>query len=56
MHRTPAFVMVALAIAIPFLRDFFELATPTAEAVVAWGVGTTLGVLGMLGALRVARA
>jgi hypothetical protein len=44
-----------LALAVPFLRDFYELSTPTAEAVVAWAVGVALGVGGMLGALRLLR-
>jgi cation-transporting P-type ATPase E len=45
-----------LALAIPFLREFFQLETPTAEAVAAWALGTAIGVVGMLGALRLARA
>jgi magnesium-transporting ATPase (P-type) len=44
------------ALAVPFLRDFFELETPTGEAVAAWAVGTALGVVAMLGTLRLARA
>jgi cation-transporting ATPase E len=40
---------------VPFLRDFYELTTPTAESVTAWAVGVGLGVGGMLGALRVLR-
>ena len=40
---------------VPFLRDFYELSTPTGEAVVAWGFGAALGIGGMLGALRVLR-
>jgi len=45
----------ALALVIPFLRDFYELSTPTGETVAAWAVGTALGVGGMLGALRLLR-
>jgi hypothetical protein len=37
---------------IPLLRDFYELATPTGDAVVAWALGTILGVGAMLGAPR----
>ena len=45
-----------LALVVPFLREFFQLEVPTREAVAAWAVGTALGVVGMLGALRLARA
>jgi magnesium-transporting ATPase (P-type) len=48
-------LLFLLALAIPLLRDFYELKTPTGEAVVAWAIGTTLGVGGMLGALRLTR-
>ena len=47
--------LFALALVIPFLRDFYELSTPTGETVAAWAVGTALGVGGMLGALRLLR-
>ncbi len=46
-------VLFALALVIPFLRNFYELSTPTAEIVAAWAVGIVIGVGGMLGALRV---
>jgi P-type E1-E2 ATPase len=46
-------LLFALALIIPFLRNFYELATPTGEAVAAWAVGTIIGVGAMLGALRV---
>jgi cation-transporting P-type ATPase E len=46
-------VLFALALVIPFLRNFYELSTPTGEIVAAWGVGIVIGVGGMLGALRV---
>jgi cation-transporting ATPase E len=49
-------LLFVLALAVPFLRDFYELSTPTVEAVGAWGVGVALGVGGMLGALRLLRA
>jgi hypothetical protein len=48
-------LLYALALIIPFLRHFYELSTPTGEAVAAWAVGTSLGVGGMLGALRLLR-
>jgi magnesium-transporting ATPase (P-type) len=44
-----------LALVVPVARDFYELASPTGEVVIAWAVGTALGVGGMLGALRVLR-
>jgi hypothetical protein len=45
-------LLFALALVIPFLRNFYELATPTGEAVAAWAIGTTLGLGTMLGGLR----
>jgi magnesium-transporting ATPase (P-type) len=48
-------LLFALALVIPFLRGFYELSTPTVEAVVAWVIGAALGVGGMLGALRLLR-
>jgi cation-transporting ATPase E len=45
-------LLFGLALAVPFLRDFYELAKPTGEAVVAWAVGSALGIGGMLVALR----
>jgi cation-transporting P-type ATPase E len=48
-------LLFALALIIPFLRQFYELATPTGETVAAWAVGTIVGVGGMLGALRLLR-
>jgi hypothetical protein len=48
-------LLFLLALAVPFLRDFYELSTPTAEGVLAWAVGVALGVGGMLGALRLLR-
>jgi cation-transporting P-type ATPase E len=46
-------LLFVLALVVPFLRDFYELSTPTGEAVIAWAVGVTLGIGGMLAALRV---
>jgi hypothetical protein len=48
-------LLFALALVVPPLRDFYELATPTAEAFVAWAAGAGLGIGGMLGALRLLR-
>jgi magnesium-transporting ATPase (P-type) len=48
-------LLFALALIVPFLRHFYELSIPTGDAVVAWAVGTTLGVGTMLGALRLLR-
>jgi len=48
-------LLFVLALVIPFLRDFYELSTPTGESVAAWAVGAALGVGGMLGALRLLR-
>ncbi|HET8976287.1 MAG TPA: HAD-IC family P-type ATPase, partial [Solirubrobacterales bacterium] len=47
--------LFALALVVPFLRDFYELSVPGGEAVVAWALGTALGVGAMLGSLRVLR-
>jgi magnesium-transporting ATPase (P-type) len=48
-------LLFVLALAVPFLRSFYELATPTGESAVAWAIGVALGVGGMLGALRLLR-
>ncbi len=47
-------LLFAVALIVPFLRSFYELAAPTGDTVVAWAVGTALGVGGMLAALRMA--
>jgi hypothetical protein len=47
--------LFALALIVPFLRSFYELATPTGQAVAAWAVGTSLGIGTMLIALRLLR-
>jgi magnesium-transporting ATPase (P-type) len=49
-------LLFALALAIPLLRDFYELTTPSGEAVLAWAIGAALGVTGMLVSLRMLRA
>jgi P-type E1-E2 ATPase len=48
-------LLFLVSLAIPFLRHFYELATPTSETVVAWAIGAAIGVGGMLGALRLLR-
>ncbi len=48
-------LLFALSLIIPFLRHFYELATPSAEAVAAWALGTVLGIGGMLASLRILR-
>jgi magnesium-transporting ATPase (P-type) len=48
-------LLFGLALAVPFLRDFYELSKPTAEAVAAWLIGSGLGIGGMLAALRLLR-
>jgi cation-transporting P-type ATPase E len=48
-------LVFAFALVVPFLRNFYELATPTGEAAIAWAVGSALGIAGMLGALRLLR-
>jgi magnesium-transporting ATPase (P-type) len=47
--------LFALALVVPFLREFYELSTPTGESVAAWAIGTVIGIGGMLGALRLLR-
>jgi magnesium-transporting ATPase (P-type) len=47
--------LFAIALVVPFLREFYELSTPTGEMVAAWAVGTGIGLAGMLGALRLLR-
>lgn len=47
--------LFSLALIVPFLRSFYELSTPTGDALVAWALGTGLGVGGMLLALRLLR-
>ncbi len=49
-------LLFALALIVPFLRDFYELSTPTGEAAAAWALGTALGISGMLAGLRLTRA
>src|SRR5262249_32771391 len=48
-------LLFGVALVVPFLRHFYELSTPTGEAVLAWAVGVTVGIGGMFGALRLLR-
>ena len=48
-------LLFLLALLIPFLRDFYELSTPTRETVVAWAAGSALGVAAMLATVRLPR-
>jgi cation-transporting ATPase E len=48
-------MLFALALIVPFLRNFYELATPNKQAVAAWAIGTAIGVGTMLGLLRLLR-
>ena len=48
-------LLFALALAIPLLREFYELSPLGADAMVAWAVGSALGVTGMPCALRLLR-
>jgi cation-transporting P-type ATPase E len=47
--------LFVLALIIPFLRDFYELRSPTGEVLAAWALGSALGVGAMLGVLRLLR-
>ena len=49
-------LLFALALVIPFLRNFYELATPTGDIAVAWALGSVIGVGGMFVALRLVRS
>ena len=48
-------LLFVLSFVVPFLREFYELSTPTGDTVVAWAVGTALGIGLMLGSLRLLR-
>ena len=48
-------MLFALALIVPFLRNFYELATPNKQAVAAWAIGIAIGVGTMLGVLRLLR-
>ena len=48
-------VLFLLALLAPPFREFFELEIPTGKALTAWAIGSALGVVGMLGALRLVR-
>jgi cation-transporting P-type ATPase E len=44
-----------LALLVPWLREFYELAKPTGEMIAAWALGALIAIGGMLGALRLLR-
>ena len=48
-------LLFASALLVPFLRSFYELATPTGKALAAWALGTGVGVGTMLIVLRLLR-
>ena len=48
-------LLFAVALIVPFLRNFYELSTPTGDVVAAWALGAVVGIGGMLGALRLLR-
>jgi cation-transporting P-type ATPase E len=48
--------LFSVALIVPFLRSFYELSTPTGDALIAWAIGTGLGIGGMLVSLRLLRA
>jgi P-type E1-E2 ATPase len=48
-------LLFALALAIPFLRHFYELSTLSGKEAASWAVGTVIGVGGMLAVLRILR-
>jgi magnesium-transporting ATPase (P-type) len=48
-------LLYAVALIVPFLRHFYELSTPTGDAVASWALGTVLGIGTTLGALRLLR-
>jgi magnesium-transporting ATPase (P-type) len=48
-------LIFALALFVPFLRDFYELSTLSGEILLAWAAGSALAVGGMLAAVRLAR-
>ncbi len=48
-------LVFALALFVPFLRDFYELSTLSGEIAAAWAVGSVLAVGGMLASLRLLR-
>jgi magnesium-transporting ATPase (P-type) len=49
-------LLFALALVVPFLRDFYELAKPNGDMVAAWAIGAGIGIGGMLAALRLVHA
>jgi magnesium-transporting ATPase (P-type) len=45
-------LVFVVAFVVPWLRHFYELASPTLEDVGAWAIGASIGVAGMLLSLR----
>lgn len=45
-------LLFVVAFLVPWLRRFYELTAPTLEDVLAWAIGSAIGVTGMLFALR----
>ena len=49
-------LLYALALFVPFLRHFYELARPDADLVLAWVIGAVVGTAGMLAGVRLVRS
>jgi cation-transporting P-type ATPase E len=47
--------LFAVALLVPALRDFYELASPTGHEAAAWAIGAAIGVGAMVGTLRLLR-
>jgi cation-transporting P-type ATPase E len=47
-------LIFVLALAVPFLRDFYELTKPNGDIALCWAIGVAIGVCGMLAGLRLA--
>ena len=45
-------LLFVVAFLVPWLRDFYELTSPTLKEVGAWAIGTAIGATGMLFSLR----
>ncbi|MHB8060759.1 MAG: HAD-IC family P-type ATPase, partial [Gaiellaceae bacterium] len=48
-------LLFVVALLVPFLRDFYELTSPSGEIALAWATGAAIGLGGMLGVLRLLR-
>jgi magnesium-transporting ATPase (P-type) len=49
-------LLFILSLAVPVLRDFYELTRPSLKGVGAWAIGTAVGVGGLVLALRIFRS